>query len=59
MLLEVIYSQIEQEYFVVNTFDGVVVARFLTRWDAEDFAVDEEGNEAARVEREYRKGFLA
>jgi hypothetical protein len=59
MLLEVIYRQVEQEYVVVNTFDGVVVGRFYSRWDAEDFALDEEPNEAARVEREYLKGTLA
>ncbi len=53
MLLEVIYSRIEEEFFVVNTFDGVIVARFLDRWDAEDFALTEEDNEAARIEREY------
>lgn len=56
MLLEVIYNRIEEEFFVVNTFDGVIVARFLDQWDAEDFARDEEENEAARVKREYLKG---
>ena len=52
-ILDVVYSEAEQEYFVVNTFDGVIVGRFYTRVDAEDFAYDEEANEAHRINIEY------
>lgn len=52
-LLTVIHNPVEYTFAVVNTFDGVVVGRFYTRADAEDFAFSEEANEAHRIHVEY------
>lgn len=52
-LLMVVHDRVTETFAVVNTFDGVVVSRFYTRWDAEDFAISEEANEAHRISVEY------
>ncbi len=53
MLLKVYYDSLEDVYSVVNTFDGVVVAQFLDRADAEDFTFSEELNEKHRIRVQY------
>lgn len=52
-LLVVHYDYISETYAVVNTFDGVIVDRFYTRVDAEDFARSAESNEAYRIQEQY------
>lgn len=52
-LLEIHRSACGYLWCVVNAFDGVVVAEFYTKWDAEDFARSEHFNELARIQREY------
>jgi hypothetical protein len=52
-LLIVIHDRVTETYVVVNTFDGVVVERFYTHVDAEDFARSAEANEAHRIQVEY------
>lgn len=52
-LLVVHYDAISETYAVVNTFDGVIVDRFYTRVDAEDFARSAEANEAYRIQEQY------
>lgn len=56
MLLKVYYDSLEDVFSVVNTFDGVVVAEFLHRADAEDFTFSEELNEQHRIRVEYNIG---
>jgi hypothetical protein len=53
-MLEVVYSEPEQLYFVVNTFDGVIIGRFYFRDHAETFALEQEPHERLRVADEYR-----
>jgi hypothetical protein len=55
-LLDVVYNEREMEFYVINLFDGVIVGRFYTRTDAEDFAHDEEANEQHRCQVEYWGG---
>lgn len=52
-LLVVHFDWIAENFAVVNTFDGVVVERFHTKVDAEDFAREHEATEAERIELEY------
>lgn len=52
-VLVVHYDAVSETFAVVNTFDGVIVDRFYTRVDAEDFARSEETNEAHRIQVQY------
>lgn len=52
-LLVVHFDRIAENFAVVNTFDGVVVSRFLTQADAEDFARRHQDVEEQRVAQEY------
>lgn len=55
-MLKVERSADDDLWYVVNTFDGVIVGEFYTRWDAEDFAAEEVFNECRRIQREYGLG---
>lgn len=52
-MLKVVWSSVEELWFVVNTFDGVIVDKFLAEADADDFAWAEEINEQHRIYNEY------